>query len=269
MPPAAPTATNSGQAQQNLQAYTGGMQSPDQAIQAANAQYGTQAKQQTANELQTSLQNTNQVLNQVAPGVMGRTANSLVTSAQANRQIQNESAPIQTQLNNLGQQYQTADKSYTDALSQAENQANANLGFQSQHQSYLQGVYNDLYTQEQNAAQLAAEKYAADASANATRAASTSPQLVTTNGSQNGSGLQGSLSRNSVGGYAVTDAKGQPITLGQYADLNGGGVQDVIGLLQQGSPQDKQLAQKISTGIQQGMYNPQSLAQQFPQIFGG
>ncbi len=177
MPPAAPTATNSGQAQQNLQAYTGGMQSPDQAIQAANAQYGTQAKQQTANDLQTSLQNTNQVLNQVAPGVMGRTANSLVTSAQANRQIQNESAPIQTQLNNLGQQYQTADKSYTDALGQAENQANANLGFQNQHQSYLQGIYNDLYTQEQNAAQLAAEKYAADASVRAAGASVAAPSL--------------------------------------------------------------------------------------------
>jgi len=178
MPPAAPpTATTSGQAQSNLQSYTGGMQTPDQAMGAANAQYGVNGAQATVQGLRSSLQNTNQVLQQVAPGVMGRTANSLVTSAQANRQIQNESAPIQTQLNNLGQQEQNASQDYQSALGQAQHAADANLAGQTQHQSYLQGIYNDLYTQEQNSAQLAAEKYAADASVKAAGAANASPSF--------------------------------------------------------------------------------------------
>ncbi len=185
MPPA--TAQNSQQAQSNLQAYTGSMQTPDQAIANANNQFGVSQQQQQVQGLRTSLQNTNQLLNQVAPSVMGRTANSLVTSAQANRQIQNEQAPLNTQLNQENQDYSNANQDYQGALSQAESAANANLGFQNQHQSYLQGIYNDLYTQEQNAQQLAAEKYAADASVRAAGAANASPSF----GNLGASGLGG------------------------------------------------------------------------------
>jgi hypothetical protein len=143
----------------------------------ANSQFGVGQAQQQVQGLRTSLQNTNNLLQQVAPSVMGRTANSLVTSAQANRQIQNEQAPLNTQFNQEDQAYSNANQDYQSALQQADQLANANLGFQGQHQSYLQGIYNDLYTQEQNAAQLAADKYAADASVKAAGASGASPSF--------------------------------------------------------------------------------------------
>ncbi len=267
MPPAAPpTATTSGQAQQNLQSYTGGMQSPDQAMSAANAQFGVSQAQQTAQGLRSSLQNTNQVLQQVAPGVMGRTANSLVTSAQANRQIQNESAPIQTQLADLGQQEQNADSSYRDALSQAQNAANANLGFQGQHQSYLQSVYNDLYAKE-NADRAFAEQQR-EANMQSSAAANSggsvaSPSLGTSTATPSG------MSRNAAGGYSFTNQQGQPITMGQY--LYQQGMRDPLQIahtaasfLSQGTASDKAIAAQINKGM-----GTAQLAQAFPQVFGG
>lgn len=163
MPPAAPPsappmAQNSSQAMQNLQGFTGAMQSPQAAMDAANKQYGVQQQQQQVSGLRQAIQNTTGVLNQVAPSIMGRTANSLVTAAQANRQIQNEEAPLNTQRNQENQDYTNANSNLQDDLTQASNLANANLNAQGQQESYLQGIYNDLYTQEQNAAQLAEQE---------------------------------------------------------------------------------------------------------------
>ncbi len=268
MPPA--TAQNSQQAQSNLQSYTQGMASPDQAIANANSQYGVGQAQQTAQGLRTALQNTNQLLNQVAPGVMGRTQNSLVTSAQANRQIQNEQAPLDTQFNQENQDYSNANQDYQSALSQAQNAANANLGFQNQHQSYLQGIYNDLYTQEQNAAQLQAEKYAADANVRAAGAANASPSFGAAGGAGGAGAASGGINaaRNSAGGYSFTQA-GKPVTMGQWMVSQGLSGQDLVDkavqFLSNGTGGDK----GIANAIKSGHYTPAQLDQLYPQVFGG
>lgn len=169
MPPAAP-AQNSQQALSNLQGFTGSMQTPDQAAAAANNQFQVGQQQQQVQGLRTALQNTTQMLNNVAPSVMGRTAHSLVTDAQANRQIANEQAPLNQQFGVQNQAYGNAQQDYQNALSQAESRANANLGFQTQQQSYLQGIYSDLASKEQQAAALAEQKREADLSAATARA---------------------------------------------------------------------------------------------------
>lgn len=165
-----PPATNSGQAMQNLQSYTAGMQSPDQLMQSANNQFQVGQQQQQVGGLRQAVNNTENLLNQVAPSVMGRTANSLVTSAQADRQIANEQAPLNTQLNKENQDYNQANANLVQSQDQASQLANAEMTGQSQRQSYLQGIYNDLYTQEQNAAQLASNERIANTNAAASRA---------------------------------------------------------------------------------------------------
>lgn len=264
-----PPATTSGQAQQNLQSFGNSMQSPDQAVNAANTQFGVQQKQQQVQDLRQTLQNTEGLLNKVAPSVMGRTANSLVTDAQANRQIQNEQAPLNTQLNQENQQYSNANQDYTGALTQAQNMANATLTGQQDKLSYLQGVYNDLYTQEQNAAQLAAEKYAADRAASGSGGASPSFGNLGATGA-GGAGGGGSMTRNAAGGYAFTNAAGQPVTMGQYLAAQGANPQQIIQqaanlLAHSGNGGDKGIANAISSG----RYTPAQLEQLFPQVFGG
>ncbi len=265
MPPA--TAQNSQQAQQNLQSFTQGMKSPSDVMNAANTQYGVGQAQQTVQGLRTSLQNTNNLLQQVAPGVMGRTQNSLVTDAQANRQIQNEQAPIQTNLQNLGQQYGNASQDYQSALGQASTLANAELGQQNQQESYLQGIYNDLYTQEQNAAQLAEQRREANLSASSSSGGA-SPSFGGAGAAGGAGGGGGTASRNAAGGYSFSQ-NGKPITMGQWMvgqGLSGQGLIDkAVEFLSNGTGGDK----GIANAIRSGHYTAAQLDKLFPQVFGG
>lgn len=153
MPPAAPApqATTSQQAMQQLQQFQSGAKTPDQLLQESQGQLGVPQAQQQVQGLQGAIQKTTNLLNQVAPSVMGRTQNSLVTDAQANRQIANETAPVQQDLSSLGQQFGTAQSAYQNASDQATQKANAAYQGQQGQLSYLQQVYNSLQAQEQAA----------------------------------------------------------------------------------------------------------------------
>lgn len=144
-------ATTSAQALAQLQQSQANAKTPQQLSDSANAQYGIPQAQQTVTGLRSAIQNTTNLLSQVAPGVMGRTGNSLVTSAQANRIIQNEQAPISTTLEKQNADYGNAESDYKDSLSKAENLAQLQGQGQTQQQSYLQQLYSDLYGQEQDA----------------------------------------------------------------------------------------------------------------------
>src|SRR5258708_9369943 len=113
MPPAA---TTSGQALQGMQNFAGSMLTPQAAADQANKQYGVDAAQGQVQGLRGAIQNTTDLLNKVAPSVMGRVGNSLVTDAQANRQITNEQAPLNTQLNTETTDYSNANTDYHAAV---------------------------------------------------------------------------------------------------------------------------------------------------------
>lgn len=166
-------ATTSSQALQNLQQFSSAAQSPQQLISGANQSLGVDAAQQQVSGLQKAIGQTTNLLNQVAPSVMGRTANSLVTSGQANNQIAQQSAPIQTNLQNDTSAYNQANTDYANKEQQAQQLVNAEQTGQSNQQSYLQGIYNDLYTAEQNQAQQAeAQREFNTSQANALKSAS-------------------------------------------------------------------------------------------------
>jgi hypothetical protein len=209
------------------------MATPEADLQKEESNLGVQADQTQVTGLQGAIQNTTNILNQVAPSVMGRTANSLVTSAQADKQISNEQAPIQTNLTNDNNAYTAANTNYTNALGQAETMATADQTAQTNEQSYLQNIYNNLYTKEQNtdasnaAAAAAAEQArefnaslaAQQASAAATSKASTaaiSPSLATTSGSQ--SAMTG-LTQKAPGSFEFT-SNGSPIKGYVWAQQN-------------------------------------------------
>ncbi len=273
MPPMAP-AQNSQQAQQNLQGFTSHMQTPDQAAAAANNQFNVQGQQQQVQGLRTALQNTTSLLNNVAPSVMGRTANSLVTSAQATRQIAGEQAPIQQNLATDSQAYGNAQSDYQNALGQAESLANANLGYQDKQQSYLQGIYNDLYTKESQANALAEQKREADMAARNSGSGGANPSFAT--GTKGGSGGL-AASHNPAGGYSFTSG-GQPITMAQY--LYQGGLTDprsmalkAANMLAQGTAADKKaggyISQYVNGRSQLTSDDLAKMARAYPQIFGG
>lgn len=264
--PAAAPATTSGQAMQNLQQFQSGMQTPEAQLQQAQQNLGVTAAQQQVQGLQGAIQNTTQLLGQVAPSVMGRTQNSLVTSAQANNQIGQEQAPIQANLDKDTTAYDTANTNYANLEQQAEDVANADQTSQQNQDSYLQNIYNDLYTQEQNASQQAeAER---EFNVNAANSSSGTAGLTPTLGSPTDTATKGNVTKNAVGGYEFTDAAGTPITMGQYLDANGGTAQDAVTLLNQGSANDKAIAAQISQLLSKGTSAAQ-LAQLYPQVFGG
>lgn len=158
-----PTATNSVDALNNLGNFTANAKSPDQILQEQNQATGVNAAQQTLTGLRGAIANTTNLLQQVAPSIMGRTANSLVTSAQANHQIANEQAPIQQDLSTEGTQYGNATQDYTNATQQAQTAANLEYSGQKDQQSYLQNLYDTLYGKEQDAAKMAEQQREFDA----------------------------------------------------------------------------------------------------------
>src|ERR1035437_1257142 len=147
--------TISAQALTQLQANQAGSKGAGDFLTDANNTAGVGGAQDTVTGLRSSIDTTTKLLNQVPPSVMGRTGGSLVTNAQATKQISNEQAPISKNLTALGSQYTEAGQNLNTLKSQAAQEAN--LGYQSQQdkQSYLQNLYNTMYTKEQNATQAA------------------------------------------------------------------------------------------------------------------
>jgi hypothetical protein len=269
MPPAA---TTSAQALSNLQTAQAGQKSPDQLYQQESSALGIPGAQQQVSGLRGAINNTTSLLSQVAPSVMGRTANSLVTSAQANAQIANGQAPLNTQLNQEQQAYSGANADLTNLTNEAGTlTGNAVTGQQNQL-SYLQGIYSDLASSEQQAKanalaqeQLAASK--ASGGIGGLVGGGTGTTAPTTTPTAPGGGF--TATKNSVGGYSFSSAAGQPATMAQYLAgqrLSGTGLlQRAAAMLSQGSQGDRGIANAISSG----RYTPAQLEQLYPQVFGG
>lgn len=226
--------STSTQAMTQLQAQQAQSQDPNAILQQQNQQFGVGQAQQAAQGLQGAINNTTKLLSQVAPSVMGRVGGSLVTQAQASKQIQNEQAPISSNLTQEGTDYNQAEQNLADLQGKAQTAASGVYQGQQDKLSYLQNVYNNLYTQEQDAAKAAeqqreynaslaeqqAEAKASAASGNASNylnPSSTSqlPQGMSLKGSNGGSGYNFN-----VGGNAVSAAK--------FAQANGADLRNLL-----------------------------------------
>lgn len=150
--------STSADALNQLSQYQGSLQTPQQAMDAANQQFGVSGAKQTATGLQGAIQNTTNLLNQVAPSVYGRTGNSLVTTAQASKQIDNASAPLQQTLTKQGTDYDNAEKNYEDLVGQSQDFTKNSLDAQNTKLGLLQNIYSDLYTKESDASKLAEQQ---------------------------------------------------------------------------------------------------------------
>lgn len=263
-----PPATTSQSALQNLQTAGASAKTPDQVYQDTSSSLGVPAAQQQVSGLRGAINNTTQLLSQVAPSVMGRTANSLVTSAQANRQISNEQAPLNDQLNKENTDYAGASSDLGNLMDQVNTRTGNTITGQQNQLSYLQGIYSDLSASEQQKiANDQAQQQITDARNNAAASRAASAGGISLAGGSGG-GVQGSVTRDPSGGYAFKTATGVPITMGQYLDANGGGYQQALQMLQAGSANDKQIATQIQALVSKGA-TPQQLAAKYPQVFGG
>jgi hypothetical protein len=224
-------ADNSQQALQELQTYQGSLQTPQQAMDAANQTLGVTGAQNNVSGLRSAVQNTTSLLGQVAPNVYGRTQNSLVTSAQAGRQIQNESAPLQTTLGKETGDLNTAEDDYRTLVGQAQSQANNTLSAQNSKLGFLQNIYEDLYGKEKDAAALAEERRQFDADQAYKQAALKASSSSGSSGLSGLSSLLGSagsspatptaaISQRTDKGYNFNYG-GQAISAAQYAQLKG------------------------------------------------
>lgn len=195
MPPAA---TTSAGALQNLQGFEGSQQSANQLQTANNTALGVPAAQQQVSGLRGAINNTIQLLSQVAPSVMSRARNSLMTTAQGNSDIAAEQAPLNTTLTNQNTDYNQANSDLTNATNQANTLTTNNLTGQQNQLSYLQGIYTDLANSEQQATsnKLAQDQLNASIAASKTSASSGSSAPA----------LAGGTSTSSSGGGGPTQA---------------------------------------------------------------
>lgn len=244
MAPTTPPATTSAQALQNLQAYQGQTQSPDQAVTSAQQSLGVPQAQQQVSGLRQAINNTTTLLNGIPSSVQGRTANSLVTSAQANAQIGNAEAPVNDQLNKEQSDYTDANTNYDQLEQQAEAKANAQLTGQQSQMGYLQSIYNDLYGQESDAAKLAEQSREANLSSGSDDGLGSALASILGGGAQPATpagsyGLK--QANNPGGGYYFRDSSGKPISALQYAQLSGTDYNDLI----------KKMASSGDSGAQQ------------------
>jgi hypothetical protein len=142
---------SSQQALAQLQNAQKSYQSPNDILSQQRQQLGVQGAEDTVTGLRGAINNTTNLLKQVAPSVMGRTGSSLVTNAQAVGQINNEQRPIAQNLTEQGQQYGEAN-TLLDQLTGKANQAATGIYQANQDKSsYLQNLYSTLYGKEQDA----------------------------------------------------------------------------------------------------------------------
>lgn len=153
---------NSSAALSALQSQQGSAQNPNDILAAQRQQLGVQGAEDTVAGLRGAINNTTKALKAVAPSVMGRTGSSLVTNAQAGKQIQNEQAPIQQSLTDQGTQYNQAGQDLSQLDQKAQQAATGIYQGQQDKLSYAQNLYNTLYQKEQDAANAARQKAAAD-----------------------------------------------------------------------------------------------------------
>lgn len=144
--------TTSQDALAQLQQTESQAQNPNDILANQRQQLGVDSAQNTVTGLRGAINNTTQLLKQVAPSVMGRTANSLVTNAQATKQISNEQAPISANLTQEGTDYNNANSDLQQLESKAETAANGIYQGQQDKLSYAQNLYNSLLQKEQDAA---------------------------------------------------------------------------------------------------------------------
>lgn len=274
-------ATTSSQAMQNLQQFQSGMQTPEQELQKAQQSLGTTAAQQQVTGLRSAINNTTNLLNQVAPSVQGRTQNSLVTSAQATRQIGNEQAPIQGELQKDTSAYNDANQNYAQLEAQAENQANAGIQSQNSQLGYLQNIYNDLYGQEQQqqAQQLAQQQEAEkvrefNASLGASMAGNSSLNSelasILGGGTSSNPNPTPQMSQRSGGGFNFQDVNGQPISAARYAQLTNQPLGTVLKTMgQAGDKYSQQLYNELGNILSTGGTIDNRIKQEYSPIFWG
>lgn len=142
---------NSQAALAQLQAKQTTAQNPNDIIANQRQQLGVDAAHDTVTGLRGTISQLTQGLKKVAPSVMGRTGASLVTNAQAQRQISNEQAPISQNISEQGVNLGEADRNYNELNSKAQEAASGVYAGQQNEMSYLQNLYNTLYTREQDA----------------------------------------------------------------------------------------------------------------------
>lgn len=208
-----------------LQAAQSAAKNPTDIYNQAAQSLGVNAARDTVQGLRGAINNTTQLLQKVAPSVMGRTAQSLVTNAQANRQIQNESAPLQQNLSSQTNQYNQASQDYQDLANRATQQANMAYQGQQDKLSYLQNLYNVLYGQQQDAwnrynadrqFQEGQRQFNESLKAKAASAASSGGSSGSS-GSSSGPTYQ----QRSGGGFNFQNASGKAISARLFAQLTG------------------------------------------------
>lgn len=165
-------ASNSTQALANLQQFQSGLQKPEDILTGQEQQLGVPQAQQQVQGLRGAIQNTTNLLNNVAPSVYGRTQNSLETNAQASRNIQNEQAPLSATLDKQNTDYGNQESDLQNLLSRAGTLSSLKAQGQDSQLGYLKDIYSALYGQEQDSAKMAEQQREFDATQATSRASS-------------------------------------------------------------------------------------------------
>lgn len=189
-------------------------------------------------DLQTGVNNLQTSLNNVNPSVTGRLQGNFATTAQRDALIAKEQAPIAQNLATEDKGLQEAQTNLTNARTEANTEANAQLTDQAKTYQQLLDTYNAANARDQFAATQALEQAKLDEmkrEANIKSGGGSGYDIGSLLGAIMGGGNQPStpqskagMTQRSDGGFNFTDANGNAISAAQYAKGTGTNFRDLL-----------------------------------------
>lgn len=135
-----------------LRGFQSSRRKPQDVLAEEENRLGVSGVRQRQAGLRGAIMNTESLLKNVDPSVTGRTSGSLVSEAQRTKMVANERAPIAEQFTEQSRALEGESANLGDLTRQASTAAQLSLGQDDQQLNFLQGLYNNTYQQEKDAA---------------------------------------------------------------------------------------------------------------------
>jgi len=257
-PPAQAVNTNSSQALTGeLNTFDQNAQNPIDVYNSALNKLGITDARTRVTDLRKSLVDNQNLLDNLSGNIQQRTSGALVTESQRQRLQSTEAAPIAEMGNKLNQQFGLAQGDYQGIMGEGRTQADLTISGQSSKRNALLDRLKIAIDNEDNIEKKRQwqktydQAVAKDKQDQANTDRDFNLKLKESNKPSNNSSVDLAASKNSAGGYSITEngVASKEYDLASYAKATG---KDLIGLLSNGDAKDRQAAKWFKDNIRLG-----------------
>ncbi len=143
-------ANNSSEALNELKAFQGSRRKSQDVLKESETRLGLPSATQRQAGLRAAITNTENLIRSVDPSVSGRTSGSLVTEAQKTRMVGLERQPLDDSFREQSRAYEGESTNINELNRRALQESQLQVADDDTRENSLSGIYNTLYTKEQN-----------------------------------------------------------------------------------------------------------------------